>query len=415
MLIGLLGEKLGHSFSKAIHEQLADYTYNLIEKDAESMHQFMTQREFKAINVTIPYKEKVIPYCDFIDEKAQKIQAVNAIVNRDGKLYATNTDFDGLKWMLEHANISIQNKTCLILGTGGTSKTAKAVLESMNAKKILQAGRNKPLPVIPYSELSKHQDIQVIINATSVGMYPDNNKSLIDLSNFPQLEAVADVIYNPLKTRLCQQAEKLGIRHVNGLDMLVAQAKTAIEFFLDTQIDDSKINEISQQMRKNFSNIVLIGMPGCGKSSVAKVLSECTDKKLVDLDELIVSETNMEIKDIFAQYGEARFRELEHEICLKTAKEHGLIISCGGGIIKDERNIDALKQNGIVFHLLRDLEKLSIDDSRPLSSSFERLKIMEKERMPLYQAASDETIDNNGQLVDTVSTIKERFDEILNY
>ena len=264
MRVGLIGKKLGHSFSKMIHEKLIDQPYELIELDEQQLVEFMETKAFKAINVTIPYKETVMQYCDEIDEQALAIHAVNAIVNRDGRLIATNTDFTGLMLMLKQHNIVIKDKCCCVLGTGGTSKTAQAVLKAMGAKEILVAGRNKPAPIISYEALKQHQEIQVFINATSVGMYPNNDDQIIDLADFGQLEAVADVIYNPLTTRLCQQAEELKLKHVNGLKMLVAQAKAACEFFHDIELDDEKIHQITDEIYKDLANIVIIGMPRSG-------------------------------------------------------------------------------------------------------------------------------------------------------
>lgn len=412
MRIGLIGKKLGHSFSKLIHEKLIDQPYELIELNEQELVEFMTSKEFKAINVTIPYKETVMEYCDEIDEQALAIHAVNAIVNRKGRLIATNTDFAGLKLMLEHHNIEIKDKVCCVLGTGGTSKTARAVLKAMGAKEILIAGRNKPAPIISYEELKQHKEIQVFINATSVGMYPNNDEQIIDLSSFDKLEAVADVIYNPLTTRLCQQAEDLKLKHVNGLEMLVAQAKVACEFFHDIKIEDDKINQITAEIYRDMANIVIIGMPSSGKTTISKELAKISDKQFIDIDEEIVHREQRTIREIFDTEGEAAFRQIETEVCKDIAKHTKQIISCGGGIIKNEENMRSLAQNGIIFHIRRSLDVLLVDDSRPLSSSKERLKEMEIERMPLYQKYSHFEIDNNTTIEAALKQIKERFDEV---
>ena len=351
-------------------------------------------------------------YCDEIDEQALAIHAVNAIVNRNGRLIATNTDFTGLMLMLKQHNIVIKDKCCCVLGTGGTSKTAQAVLKAMGAKEILVAGRNKPAPIISYEALKQHQEIQVFINATSVGMYPNNDDQIIDLADFGQLEAVADVIYNPLTTRLCQQAEELKLKHVNGLKMLVAQAKAACEFFHDIALDDEKIHHITDEIYKDMANIVIIGMPSSGKTTLSQELAKISDKRLVDIDEEIVRREQRTIREIFDTEGEARFREIETAICKDLAKQTKLIISCGGGIIKNEENMRSLAQNGIIFHIRRNLDALLVDDSRPLSSSKERLMAMEKERMPLYQKYSQFEIDNNSTIEAALKQIKERFDEV---
>lgn len=415
MRAGLVGGKLGHSFSKPIHEKLADYTYDLIPLTEEEFHEFFRKKEFDAVNVTIPYKELVMQYCDVIDEKASAIHAVNTIVNRDGKLYATNTDFAGLKQMMQHNGVEIYGKVCCILGTGGTSKTAEAVLRDMGAEKIYIAGRNKTAPVISYENLEQYQEIQVFVNATSVGMYPQNEQCLVDLRRFPNAEAVVDVIYNPLKTKICQQAEELGLLSVNGLEMLVAQAKYAVEFFLDAEIADSEIHQIVAEMEKDMMNLVLIGMPGCGKSTIGKKAAKEIGKRFVDLDEEIEKEAQMTIPEIFEKHGEKRFREIEHAVCVRFAKEHGQVISCGGGIVKDRRNMEMLRQNGVVFHIRRNLNALAVGGDRPLSTSRERLRQMERERMPLYQKYSDIEIENNTVFKQAVQKVKEGYDEVFNH
>lgn len=415
MRAGLVGGKLGHSFSKPIHEKLADYTYDLIPLTEEEFHEFFRKKEFDAVNVTIPYKEKVMQYCDVIDEKASAIHAVNTIVNRDGKLYATNTDFAGLKQMIQHNGVEICGKVCCILGTGGTSKTAEAVLHDMGAEKIYIAGRNKTAPVISYEDLERYQEIQVFVNATSVGMYPNNEECLIDLKKFPNVEAVVDVIYNPLKTRICQQAEAMGLRAVNGLEMLVAQAKYAVEFFLDTEIADSETDRIVAEMKKDMMNLVLIGMPGCGKSTIGKKTAKEIGKKFIDLDKEIEKEAKRTIPEIFEKYGEERFRQIEKEVCARIAKEHGQVISCGGGIIKQPENMENLRQNGIVFHIRRNVNALSVGGDRPLSTSREKLREMERERMPLYQKYSDVEIQNNAIFKLAVQKVKEGYDEIFDH
>ena len=392
MRVGLVGGKLGHSFSKPIHEKLADYTYDLIPLTEEEFHEFFKKKEFDAVNVTIPYKETVMQYCDVIDEKASAIHAVNTIVNRDGKLYATNTDFAGLKQMIQHNGVEICGKVCCILGTGGTSKTAEAVLHDMGAEKVYIVGRNQTDPIISYEDLEKYQEIQVFINATSVGMYPKNDECLINLKKFPNAEAVVGVIYNPMKTKLCQQAEEQGLRAVNGLEMLVVQAKYAVEFFLDTKIADREIDRIVAEMKKDMMNLVLIGMPGCGKSTIGKKTAKEIGKTFVDLD-----------------------KEIEQEVCARIAKEHGQVISCGGGIIKNAQNMEKLRQNGIVFHIRRNVNALAVGGNRPLSTSREKLRQMEQERMPLYQKYSDIEINNDTVFKLAVQKVKEGFDEVFDH
>lgn len=414
MKVGLVGGKLGHSFSKPIHEKLAEYTYDLIPLSEEEFHEFFQKKAFDAVNVTIPYKETVMQYCDVIDEKASAIHAVNTIVNRDGKLYATNTDFAGLKQMIQHNGVEICGKVCCILGTGGTSKTAEAVLHDLGAEKVYIVGRNQTAPVISYEDLEQYQDIQVFLNATSVGMYPKNDACLIDLRKFPNVEAVVDVIYNPLKTKLCQQAEAMGFRAVNGLEMLVAQAKYAVEFFLDTEIADSETDRIVAEMQKDMMNLVLIGMPGCGKSTIGRKVAREIGKRFVDLDREIEQEAKMTIPEIFERYGESQFRKMEQEVCERIAKEHGQVISCGGGIVKHLENMEHLRQNGMIIHIRRNVNALAVGGSRPLSTSREKLKQMEQERMPLYQKYSDLEVNNDTVFKVAVQRVKEGFDEIFN-
>lgn len=414
MKVGLVGGKLGHSFSKPIHEKLAEYTYDLIPLSEEEFHEFFQKKAFDAVNVTIPYKETVMQYCDVIDEKASAIHAVNTIVNRDGKLYATNTDFAGLKQMIQHNGVEICGKVCCILGTGGTSKTAEAVLHDLGAEKVYIVGRNQTAPVISYEDLEQYQDIQVFLNATSVGMYPKNDACLIELRKFSNVEAVVDVIYNPLKTKLCQQAEAMGFRAVNGLEMLVAQAKYAVEFFLDTEIADSETDRIVAEMQKDMMNLVLIGMPGCGKSTIGRKVAKEIGKRFVDLDREIEQEAKMTIPEIFERYGESRFRKMEQEVCERIAKEHGQVISCGGGIVKHPENMEHLRQNGMIIHIRRNVNALAVGGSRPLSTSREKLKQMEQERMPLYQKYSDLEVNNDTVFKVAVQRVKEGFDESFN-
>lgn len=404
MKVGLVGAKLGHSYSKIIHERLYDCNYQLFEKDEDSLKEMLLKKDFDAINVTIPYKQFVIDFCDVVDEKATAIHAVNAIVKKNGKLYATNTDFDGLKKLIQDAKIEIEGKICCILGTGGTSNTAKAVLQDMKARQIYIAGRNKPHPIIGYQDLEQYQDIQIFVQTTSVGMYPNNDEQIIDLAKFKNLEAIIDVVYNPLQTKICQQAEALGIRHINGLKMLVAQAKAAAEFFLDQKIPDEKVEAIYQQILKQQRNLVLIGMPASGKSTIGKLLSEKSGRKLVELDEEIAKAMKMTIPEIFEKLGEDKFREMETIIAKKYAKENNMVISCGGGIILKDENMKALKQNGLIIELMR--KSYAVGNGRPLNSSVEKIKEMEKIRRPLYDKYRDVQIDNQQDIATTMKQLE---------
>ena len=395
MEYGLIGEKLGHSFSKIIHEKLADYTYELCPLAKDELDAFMTAKQFKAINVTIPYKQDVIPHCDVLDDSAKRIGVVNTIVNRDGKLFGYNTDFAGFLYNLNAHGITLKDKKVMICGSGGTCKTVTAVAEYMGAKEILVVSRSKKENAVTYEECIRHKDVDVVVNASPKGMYPDNGESPLDLSNFPNCKAVVDVIYNPLKTRLLQQAEQLGMKAVNGLEMLVAQAKFAVEHFLSTEIENDKIDQITLELLKQLTNIVLIGMPSSGKTLTGKALCKYIDKTVVDTDAVIVERSGMSIKEMFARHGEAYFRQWEHDVIEEFSKQNGLIIATGGGAIKNEENIQNLKQNGVVMFIDRDLEHLLVTDDRPLSKDTNAVAKLYEERYPLYTKYGDLRVPNN--------------------
>ena len=420
MEYGLIGEKLGHSFSKIIHEKLADYTYELCPLTKDELDAFMTAKQFKAINVTIPYKQDVIPYCDVLDDSAKRIGVVNTIVNRDGKLFGYNTDFAGFLYNLNAHDITLKDKKVMICGSGGTCKTITAVAEYMGAKEILVVSRSKKENTVTDEECVRHKDVDVIVNASPKGMYPDNGKSPLDLSNFPNCKAVVDVIYNPLKTRLLQQTEQLGMKAVNGLQMLVAQAKFAVEHFLTTEIENDKIGQITLELLKQLTNIVLIGMPSSGKTLTGKALCKYIDKTFVDTDAVIVERSGMSIKEMFARHGEEYFRQWEHDVIEELSKQNGLIIATGGGAIKNEENIQNLKQNGVVMFIDRDLEHLLVTDDRPLSKDANAVAKLYEERYPLYTKYGDLRVPNNypmeisqQELDELMNTILEGYHEIL--
>lgn len=400
MLYGLIGEKLGHSFSKDIHERLSDYTYHLIPLSKQEVHTFMQERQFQAINVTIPYKKTVIPYLDEIDEKAQKIGAVNTIVNHKGKLKGYNTDYDGFNYMLKKHQVYLNRKKVVILGNGGASAAIQAVIQSYPIESMIIVNRRASENVITYDECyQKHLDAQIIINTTPVGMYPNNDASPLDLAPFPQLECVIDIIYNPLYTKLCIDAKARHIQYIGGLEMLIAQAKYAVEHFKQIKIDESIIDEIYKDMLKERVNIVLIGMPSCGKSTIAKQLEKHLNHPVVEFDEEIVTEMKMSIPEIFNKYQEKGFRDIETIICKKYAMQNAMIISTGGGIIKKSENMDVLQQNGMIIYIERPLEQLLYNDgTRPLSSSKEAVEKLYQERIPIYQKYADIIISNDGDL-----------------
>lgn len=412
---GLIGEKLSHSFSKGIHEQFGYYQYDLLPMSVEELDVFLKDKNFNAVNVTIPYKQTVIPYCDELDKSVTKIGAANTIVNNNGKLTAYNTDYYGFIYSLKINNISLKDKVVMILGTGGTSKTIKAVCDHSEAKKIIIVSRHAHDDIIDYEMALKQSDVQVIINATPSGMYPHNEACPIDLSYFTSCEAVVDVIYNPLKTQLLIDAEKMGVKTANGLLMLVAQAKFAADKFLDKVLDDNLILPIYQNLLKDYTNIVLIGMPSSGKSTLGEALSKEFNKQLIDIDTVIEENAQKSIPEIFAEYGEPYFRQLEHEAVLSTAKNTHLVIATGGGSILNPANVRALQQNGILFFIDRDIEQLETRGHRPLSKDKATLQTMYEKRYPLYIQAAHVHIKNNDELESAIAQIKEKFNEIFNH
>lgn len=403
-IYGLIGEKLGHSFSKEIHEQLADYEYNLIELSKGEFPQFMTEKNFSGINVTIPYKEAVIPYLDEIDENAEAIGAVNTVVNRGGKLHGYNTDFDGLLYLLEANNIELKNKTVMILGTGGTCKTITAVCSYLGVKNVYKVSRGGGI-YFNYEQAETLDDVQVIFNASPRGMYPNNYEKPFNTSFLPDLEAIVDVIYNPLNTSLVLCGLAQGVKAVGGLEMLVAQAKKAAEIFTGQTIDAAKNAEIYLKLCKKMRNIVLIGMPDCGKSTFGRQVAENLNLPFVDIDEEIVKKAGKSIPLIFQEEGEDQFRKLEKETVADFAARHGQVIAPGGGVVKDFSNIQRLQQNGILIFIDRPLEKLTADESRPLSKDKNAIEKLYSERYHIYDRYCDYKIENNGTAEETLAKI----------
>lgn len=399
MKCGLLGRKLGHSYSPQIHVHLGNYSYDLFEKEPEELESFLRNGDFTSINVTVPYKKDVIPHLDELSPVAARMGAVNTIVRRDGKLIGHNTDYFGFLTMVRDSGLDVMGKKVLVLGSGGASNTAVAVLEELGAKVIIisRSGENN------YQNLHFHEDTSLIVNTTPVGMYPNVGVSPIDLTGFPKLEGVLDVVYNPARTQLLLDAENLGLVARNGLLMLVAQAKEAAEWFTGTKIDDSVIFPIHRMLRNQMENIVLIGMPGCGKSTVGRTLAGQLGKSFVDADEALVELAGKSIPEIFANDGEAAFRALETKTLAALGKQSGLVIATGGGCVTRPENAPLLRQNGTIFWLTRNLGKLPTD-GRPLSQSSE-LETMYQVRKPLYEAFSDYIIDNDGPLQETLDQI----------
>lgn len=421
---GLIGKTLVHSYSKEIHEALGRYQYQLFSLAEDEMPDFINARDFRGLNVTIPYKKDVIPLCDEVTDLARGIGAVNtlfwknasgtgsseSISQEDKILVGHNTDYEGFLYAASRAGIEFEGKGVLILGTGGTSLMARRAAADQNAAKIYIASRHPEtdppsgseiqdagiLSTVSYDQLPEIADsIDVIVNTTPVGTFPNNMQQVIRLKDFPGCQAVIDVIYNPFKTALLLEAEKLGLKYTNGLPMLVAQATAAAGYFLGTPGAFQKENQrIIKSMKQQMGNIVLIGMPGTGKSLIGKFLAELTGKTLQDTDAKIEEEAKMTIPEIFEKEGEAGFRDRESAICKKLGKERNLIIATGGGAILRPENVDALRQNGTLVHITRSIDKLPTR-GRPLSKNIETLKKMEAQRMPLYKAAADITFRNN--------------------
>ena len=401
MKCGLLGRKLGHSYSPQIHAMLADYFYELFEKEPEELENFLKNGDFSGINVTVPYKKSVIPYLDELTPKAQKLGAVNTIVRRDGRLIGHNTDYFGFETMVRSSGLDVSGKKALVLGSGGASNTAVAVLEELGAKVVIisRSGENN------YGNLYLHADAALIVNTTPVGMFPKVGSSPIDLALFPELEGVLDVVYNPARTQILLDAEKRGLIAMNGLLMLVAQAKESAEWFSGHPIPSEVIAPIHASLRRQMENIVLIGMPGSGKTTVGTLLAEKLQKRFVDADAYLVEKSGRSIPEIFAADGEEGFRTLETEVLAELGKQSGLIIATGGGCVTKERNYPLLHQNGTIFCLNRDLEKLPTD-GRPLSQTT-KLTEMYRMRKPLYEAFADYKIDNNSDAQGTALQIME--------
>ena len=400
MRCGLLGKKLGHSYSPQIHSYLGCYDYMLFEKQPEELPSFLRSDSFSGINVTIPYKKDVIPYLDSLTDRASALGAVNTIVRKqDGTLIGHNTDYFGFQSLLQRSGLNVAGKKVLVLGSGGASATVVSVLKEASAHVVIvsRGGSDN------YGNLSQQIDASVIVNTTPVGMYPDVGISPVDLSLFPNLEGVLDVVYNPARTQLLLDAEKRGLVAENGLWMLVAQAKESAEWFLGEKIPDDKIQQIHSILQKQMENIILIGMPGCGKSTIGRILAERLNRKFIDADREIERISGITIPEIFASSGEEGFRKIETEVLSQIAKESGYVIATGGGCVMKAENYALLHQNGRIFWLQRDLECLATD-GRPLSQAG-KLNEMYQIRKPIYEAFADYIVDNNGNTDNTVSAI----------
>ena len=388
MIFGLLGEKLGHSFSPQIHKALGGYDYSLFEVPKDDLDAFMKAKAFDAINVTIPYKKAVIPYCVKLSAEAEKIGSVNTIKKMpDGSLFGYNTDYDGFRSLGIASKIPVAGRKIIVLGDGGAAPAVRTALSDLGAGEIVTISRKGENN---YENIQRNYDAQVIVNTTPVGMYPKNGESLLDLDKFTKCEGILDIVYNPLRTKLVMDGEKRGIPSFGGLLMLVSQAKRASEIFTDSKIPDEMTFSVYEDLLRQTENVILIGMPGCGKSTIGRLLSEATGRELLDIDSIITENIGMTIPEFFAKYGEAEFRKKETEALGEACKLSGKIIATGGGVVTQERNYPLLRQNGRIFFIDRPLSELS-KKGRPISQA-RPIEDIAAERMPAYISWSDERI-----------------------
>lgn len=402
---GLLGKTLGHSYSPAIHHLLGDYAYGLFEKSEEELPRFLTEGDWDGLNVTIPYKKTVVPYCAALSPAAAALGSVNTLVRRpDGSLCGDNTDLFGFLYLLGRSGLSPAGKKALVLGSGGASVTVAEALRQQGASEVVvisRSGENN------YQNLSRHSDAALIVNTTPVGMYPGNGASPLSLTVFPRCEGVLDIVYNPERTALCLEAEKLGIPAFSGLPMLVAQAKKSAELFTGAAIPNDTIESICRTLTAGTRNLILVGMPGCGKTSVGKALSNSLGRPFFDVDQEIVRAAGKTIPEIFAQQGEEAFRDLESSVLSELGKRSGCVLATGGGSVLREKNYDPLHQNGTIFWLRRDLSLLP-RTGRPLSQGAD-LPAMYEARRPRYARFADYAVDNSGAVTDTAEQILSLF------
>ena len=409
MRCGLIGASLGHSFSKEIHEKLGRYPYELIELAPGELEAFFRARSFDGINVTIPYKQAVIPYLDGLSGRAAAVGAVNTVVNRGGKLWGDNTDLCGLEALIRRLGFDLSGAAVLVAGTGGTSRTATAAVNALGAAEVVRLSRSGREGAMTYEEAyDKRADAAFLINTTPAGMFPDSDGCCVDLDRLPGLRGVADVVYNPLTTRLVREARARGIPAEGGLFMLTAQAVSAAEVFTGERFGPETTERLYRELLFDKRSIVLTGMPGCGKSTLGALLARRLGRELVDTDAEIVRRTGMPITEIFRTHGEAYFRDLETEVLRTAGRTGGRVIAAGGGAVLRPENVDTMKQNGTVVFLDRPLDELRPTADRPLADDAEKLRRLYETRRPTYTAAADVTVPVRGTPEQTAETVLER-------
>ena len=410
MKFGLLGRTLGHSFSPRIHNALGNTNYELFEREPSQLQEFFADQELQGINITFPYKVNALEACDVVDPRAERIGCVNTMVRKDGKWHGYNTDYDGFVFTLEHAGINVSGKECIILGDGASSATVHVALEDLGAKSITHLSR-KTAPL--YTDAPNYYETaQIIINCTPIGMYPHNPASLIDIMQFSKLEGVVDLIYNPRRTVLLLQAEMMDIPHCDGLPFLVAQGVEAANHFQGESFGTKEIEQILQDMRREKENIILIGMPGVGKTTVGKAIGKEMGRTCIDVDQELAKEIG-DISTYITEQGEAAFREKEAEMIAKLGTETGLVISTGGGCVTVPKNYAHLRQNGRIYQLTQPVEKLSTSGRVLSSGGIERLRELEETRTPMYESFAQCIVEHNRNAPETVAAILEDFESNL--
>lgn len=410
----LVGADISNNFTKLVSEKFGLQDYEMVNMRKEELFSLLEKKDFDCINITFPYKKKVMPYIDVLSEHAEMIQAVDTIVHKDGKLYGYNTDYDAFLFMIKRHNISFVDKKILILGNGGTCAAVKVIAKELGAREIVVVDTQESEGAISYIDcFAQHLDSEILINTSPIGMSPDIDNAPITMNLFSKCEAVIDLIYNPILTKLGFDAQECGLKRIIGMEMLVAQTKHAVEIFTGQKISEEELNRIIHETLIEQCNIVLIGMPSAGKTTIGKMLSTRLGKTFYDLDDVVVEKANMKIPEIFAKSGEAGFRKLESMTALELSKLNNTVIGTGGGTIKNKANMDYLRLNGITIFIDRDLDKLiSSDPNRPLSSSKEALKTLHKERLPLYQKYAAAVVLNNSNIEETVENIIQAYHRI---